>query len=80
MRLTSVLAIYLLFWFLCLFLVLPWNVKTSEEAGEPKVAGQADSAPHAFQFGRVMLWTTIVAAIAFAVFYWLYVNYLFDRL
>ena len=52
-----------------LFLVLPWGVRTSEEEGAEREPGHADSAPHVFRFGRVALWTTIVATILFAIFY-----------
>ncbi len=69
MKLTSILAIYLLFWMMSLFMVLPWGVRTSEEAGTERVAGQADSAPHSFSFCRVALRTTIVSAILFGVYY-----------
>ena len=69
MKLTSILAIYVLFWTLSLFLVLPWGVRTSEEAGVERIPGHADSAPHDFRFGRVALRTTIVATILFGLFY-----------
>ena len=74
MRWTSILAIYVLFWMLSLFLVLPWGVRTSEEAGERPGPGHAESAPHAFSFGRVALRTTLVAAILFGLYYanWTY--------
>lgn len=73
MRWTSILAIYLLFWTLSLFLVLPWGVRTSEEAGAELRPGQAESAPHVFRFGRVALWTTLVATTLFGLFYANYV-------
>lgn len=73
MKLTSILAIYVLFWTLSIFLVLPWGVRTSEEVGAEKLPGQADSAPHDFRFGRVALRTTIVATILFGLFYANYV-------
>lgn len=69
MKLTSILAIYVLFWMLSLFLVLPWGVRTSEEAGAETLAGHAESAPHSFSFARVALRTTIVATILFGLFY-----------
>ena len=69
MRWTSIAAIYVLFWTLSLFLVLPWGVRTSEEVGAELEPGQAESAPHAFRFGRVALWTTIVASLLFGLFY-----------
>ena len=74
MKVTSILAIFVLFWTLSLFLVLPWGVRTSEEAGVEKLPGQADSAPHDFRFGRVALRTTIVATILFGLYYANYVN------
>ena len=73
MRATSIAAIYILFWAVCLFVVLPWGVRTSEEEGRALVPGQAESAPHAFSFGRVALRTTIVATILFGIYYANYV-------
>ena len=69
MKLTSILDIYVLFWMLSLFLVLPWGVRTSEEAGAETLAGHAESAPHSFSFARVALRTTIVSAILFGLYY-----------
>lgn len=69
----SMVAIYLLFWFLSLFLVLPFGVRTDREMGVEPEPGHAESAPHRFRFGKVVLRTTIVAAILFAVFYANYV-------
>ncbi len=69
MQITSILAIYFLFWFLCLFVVLPFGVRTTEEEGERVQAGHADSAPHRFSFGRAALRTTVLATVFFAIFY-----------
>ena len=74
MRWTSVLAIYILFWAFSVFLVLPFGVKTSEEAGVARVPGQADSAPHEFRPGRIAVRVTIVATILFGLYY---ANYVF---
>ena len=74
MRPTSIAAIYILFWTLSLFLVLPWGVRTSEEEGARPEPGHAESAPHVFRAGRVMLWTTIVATVLFGIYYANYVN------
>jgi len=73
MRLTSMIAIYLLFWWGCLFLVLPFRLRKSEEP-EPFVPGQVESATPRFSVWRTTVWTTIVSAIAFALFY---LNYSF---
>lgn len=70
----SALAIYFLFWFLALFLVLPFFARTSVEAGETLVSGQAESAPQQFPAGKVAIRTTIVATVAFGLFYLNYLN------
>ena len=62
MKWTSVLAIYALFWVMSAFLLLPFGVKTHEEAGIPKIRGQADSAPANFRPGRLVLRATVLAA------------------
>jgi predicted secreted protein len=71
---TSIAAIYLLFWTLSLFLVLPFGVRTSEEEGAERIPGHAESAPHSFSFGRVALRATILSVGLFGLFY---ANYLF---
>lgn len=65
----SALAIYLLFWVICAFVVLPIGVRTSDELGEDKIMGQADSAPANFRPARVLLWTTALSAVLFGLFY-----------
>jgi len=67
-RWTSALAIYILFWAFSVFLVLPWGVRTTHEAGGDYVPGQAESAPHEFRLGRLVLRVTIVATALFALF------------
>jgi predicted secreted protein len=73
MKYSSMLAIYLLFWWGSLFLVLPFRLRRDME-DEAHVPGQADSAPPRFSVGRTVLWTTIVSAGAFVLFYVNYVN------
>jgi predicted secreted protein len=73
MKWTSILAIYLLFWWGCLFLVLPFRLRSSMEPDE-HVPGQAESATPRFSVGRTVLWTSIVSALFFAVYYVNYVN------
>ena len=68
MRWTSILAIYILFWTMSLFLVLPFGVRTAEEAGVQAAPGHAESAPHIFNFGRVVLRASLLAA-AFTALY-----------
>lgn len=64
----SMVAIYLLFWAVSLFVVLPWGVHTAEEEGKPKVPGQADSAPEKLHMGKKVLATTLVSAVFFGLF------------
>ena len=63
MKLTSIIAIYVLFWVMSAFLMLPFGVKTADEAGVAKVSGQADSAPANFRPWRVVLRATVLAAV-----------------
>ena len=74
MKFTSALAIYVLFWSLSVFLVLPFGVRTDEEAGAARIPGQADSAPHTFRPGRTALRVTLVASALFGLFYLNYVE------
>ena len=69
MQLTSIAAIYFLFFAFSAFFLLPFNVKTDEEAGTPRVAGQAESAPHRFDLKRHLGKSALVAAVLFAVYY-----------
>lgn len=69
MNWTSALAIYVIFWFFCLFLVLPFHARRSSEVDDTPVAGQADSAPDKFRPGRAALQTTLVAALLFGAYY-----------
>ena len=68
MRWYSLVAIYFLFWAFSVFFVLPFGVKTTDEAGGKRVPGQAESAPHEFRVGRIAFRVTIVATVAFAIF------------
>lgn len=63
MNWTSILAIYFLLWVMSAFLMLPFGVKTHDEAGLEKVPGQADSAPANFRPGRVAVRATILSAL-----------------
>jgi predicted secreted protein len=74
MKFQSILAIYILFWTIALFVVLPLGVRTPEEEGVDCPPGHAPSAPHRFSFGRTALRATILSAFAFALFY---ANYVF---
>jgi predicted secreted protein len=63
------LAIYFIIWWIVLFAILPFGVRTAEEAGEKASPGTADSAPLLPRLLPKMLATTVVAAIVFAIVY-----------
>lgn len=69
----SIAAIYLLFWMLTLFAVLPFGVRTTREEGGEPIPGEADSAPANPMLGKKLVWTTVIATTLFALFY---ANYL----
>ncbi|MFN3469090.1 MAG: DUF1467 family protein [Novosphingobium sp.] len=69
MKITSIIAIYGLFWVMAAFLVLPFGIRTPDETGHAKVAGQADSAPSNFNPRRIVLRATVVSAVLFAAYY-----------
>ena len=68
MKWTSVLAIYFLIFCFSAFLLLPFGVKTHEETGTARVAGQADSAPHRFDLPRHLVRAAMVAALLTALY------------
>jgi predicted secreted protein len=74
MALSSIVAIYFLFFAFSAFLLLPFGVRTDEEAGTPRIAGQADSAPHRFDLKRHLMRAALLGAVLFAVYYanWAY--------
>jgi len=74
MQPSSIVAIYFLFFAFSAFLLLPFGVRTDEEAGTPKIPGQAESAPHRFDVKRHLIKAAIVGAVLFAIYYanWTY--------
>ncbi len=69
MGLAAIFAIYCMIWWLTLFIVLPFGIKTQEEAGTVS-AGTTASAPVHPQVWKKMAITTVLSAVIFAVFYW----------
>lgn len=65
----SALAIYFLIFVFTAFLMLPFGMRTDEEAGAEKVAGQADSAPHRFDLKRHLLRAGVISLVLFGLFY-----------
>ncbi len=69
MKITSIAAIYFLFFAFSAFVLLPFGVRTDEEAGTPRVPGQAESAPHRFNLKRHLLRAVVLGAVLFAIYY-----------
>ncbi len=65
----SAISIYFLFWFLSLFFVLPFGVRTEQDIGNEPAPGHAESAPHRFSFGKAALRTTLLSGALFGLFY-----------
>ena len=74
MELTSISAIYFLFFAFSAFLLLPFGVRTDEEAGTARIPGQAESAPHRFDLKKHLLKSALLGAVLFAIYYanWTY--------
>ena len=69
MNWVSIIAIYALFWVMTAFVILPIGVRTHDELGLDKIAGQADSAPGNFRPGTILLRTTLLSALLFGLYY-----------
>ena len=71
MTVTTALAAFFLIWWVSLFAVLPWGVRSQHEGGD-MVPGTDPGAPTSFRLGRTLLWTTAVAIVVYAGCYALY--------
>lgn len=69
----AALAIYFIIWWLVLFAVMPFGVRSQIEAGEV-APGTEQGAPHRHRMVRNALVTTVVAAIVFGIYYVNYVH------
>ena len=75
MNLAFAAAIYFVIWWIVLFAMLPFGVRTSEEAGEKASPGTAESAPHRPKLLPKMIATTVVASIVFVGVYAIVVHH-----
>ena len=66
---STALAIYFVLWWVVLFVVLPFGVRSQMENGE-EIAGTDPGAPSAARMGRKLLWTTVISAVIFAAGMW----------
>ena len=59
-------AIFFIVWWITLFAVLPWGVRSQAESGEV-VPGSDPGAPAIPNLKLKLVWTTVVSAVVFAV-------------
>lgn len=71
----TALAVFFLIWWVTLFAVLPWGVRSQHE-GDEVAPGTDPGAPLAPRLGRKLMWTTVVASMVFAAFYVIYADHL----
>jgi predicted secreted protein len=72
MSLATAIAIYFIIWWIVLFVVLPWGVRSQHEGEDTIAPGTDPGAPTLPRLRRKLIWTTIVAAIVFALWYVVY--------
>ena len=72
MSLPTAIAIYFIIWWVVLFAVLPWGVRSQHEEGAI-APGSDPGAPVIPGLRWKLIWTTIVAGVVFAAWYAVYV-------
>ncbi len=75
MPVATALAIFFLIWWVVLFAVLPWGIKSQHE-GDDIAAGTDPGAPSKARIGVKLLWTTLVAMAIYALCYVVYAEHL----
>jgi predicted secreted protein len=71
MSLLTALAIYFIIWWVTLFAVLPWGVKSAHESGVRVEPGHDDAAPVNPRLGVKFAVTSVIAGIIFLIVWWL---------
>ncbi len=66
MTVTTILAIYFIIWWVVLFAVLPWGVRSQEESGDIS-PGTDPGAPAVHKVWIKLFWTTVVATVVFGI-------------
>jgi len=65
MATSTIIAIYFIIWWVVLFAVLPWGVRSQEESGTV-APGTDPGAPAIPGVWMKLLWTTVAATVVFA--------------
>jgi predicted secreted protein len=77
----STCAVYFVIWWITLFAVLPFGVRTQAEDNEV-ILGTVESAPTSFRAWRVVVITSLVSGVIYCGWYlsWRYLGFSFDSL
>ncbi len=76
MPITTSVAIFFLIWWVVLFMVLPWGIRSQHESGGDIAPGTDPGAPAIPNLWRKLGWTTLVSAVIFAGCYLAYAQHL----
>jgi predicted secreted protein len=76
MSLTGAIALYFIIWWLVLFAVLPFGIRSQHETGQVQV-GTDPGAPVGVRARRVILINSLVAAVVFVIVWFVYVENVF---
>ena len=73
MSITTAIAVFFITWWIVLFAVLPWGVRSQHEGGDEITPGTEPGAPLVPRLGFKLIVTTLVTGVVFAIFYVIYV-------
>lgn len=77
MTIGSALAIYFIIWWIVLFAVLPFGIRSQAEAGDV-APGSDPGAPSGVNGRKIVLRTSIIASVVYVVFWLVYVENVFN--
>ena len=66
MATSTVIAIYFIIWWVVLFAVLPWGVRSQQETGDI-APGTDPGAPAVPKVWMKLVWTTVIAGVVFGI-------------
>ena len=70
-QISAAVAIYFVMWWIVLFAVLPFGIRSQHDDGSP-IEGTDPGAPGLVRMSRKLMWTTVVTTVIFGVCYGLY--------
>jgi len=73
MQIGTIIAIYFVLWWVCLFVILPIGARSQHEAGDV-FPGSEPGAPALFRFWPKIIATSLLAAVVQVVMMWVLAN------